>query len=435
MNKTRFIIAVTQRLSAAPESEAKVELIEELSENLYSRYQDMAAAGMPEEEAYEKALGELGDVDELLAYLNGLGPEGRVPPQDRETKEFVNGFLSELGSFVQTAVGQARDAMDDAAAIVQDAAHQVHIHMGGVSGPSDERNFQVDVDPDGSYTCSFGENMSWEDGCSSVGLRMVDVSLIDGDVTVRFDADPAAPVRLEGETEGLQVQHRGDVLHIRQGKTASSSFFFGRMLRSTDIELILPRRRWEELRLSTASGDVTIDACAECARLNVNTASGDVDIGPGLRADVLNVRTASGDVDISEAECGQAVFKSASGDISADGIRAGSAQAESMSGDVELTGGFRAVQCSSASGDVELCSDVLPEQLKASSTSGDCEVALPDGAGFKVQFRAMSGELHSDFPLTGPIGKHSGEAVYLDGGDRVFRVSSISGDVALRRQP
>ena len=36
--KTRMIIAVTNELAAAPQSDAKDDLIEELSENLYQRY-------------------------------------------------------------------------------------------------------------------------------------------------------------------------------------------------------------------------------------------------------------------------------------------------------------------------------------------------------------------------------------------------------------
>ena len=49
--KTKFIIAISQKLSAAPDSDAKVDLIEELSENLCARYQDMVASGMPEDQA------------------------------------------------------------------------------------------------------------------------------------------------------------------------------------------------------------------------------------------------------------------------------------------------------------------------------------------------------------------------------------------------
>ena len=76
--RTRFVIAVTSRLASAADSDAKVELIEELSENLHSRWQDLTAQGMSESEAFDKAMEDLGNVDELLAYLDSLGPAGRT---------------------------------------------------------------------------------------------------------------------------------------------------------------------------------------------------------------------------------------------------------------------------------------------------------------------------------------------------------------------
>ena len=44
--ETKIIIMVTNRLAAAKESDAKTELIEELSENLYQRYLDLMAEGI-----------------------------------------------------------------------------------------------------------------------------------------------------------------------------------------------------------------------------------------------------------------------------------------------------------------------------------------------------------------------------------------------------
>ena len=49
------------------------------------------------------------------------------------------------------------------------------------------------------------------------------------------------------------------VLTIREGRTASSSFFSRRGIGSADVELFLPRRLWESIEVSTASGDVDID--------------------------------------------------------------------------------------------------------------------------------------------------------------------------------
>ncbi len=75
-----------------------------------------------------------------------------------------------------------------------------------------------------------------------------------------------------------------------------------------------------------------------------------------------------------------------------------------------------------------------PEHLEVSSKSGDCEAAMPAGEGFTLRFNTVSGELDSDFPLVGPIGKRSGEAIYLDGGGRSFSMSSVSGDITLRQK-
>lgn len=425
--RTKFIIAVTGRLSAARDSDAKVELIEELSENLYSRYQDMVAAGMPEEEAYEKALGELGDVDELLAYLDGTAADGAWAKPEGDFKSFANDLLEDVRGVAQSAIHIAREAMDTASENFQKSGgFSFTVNNGGrAAGVSctGDLNFSVDDD-------------SGDVEIPAEGIHSVHVGLTDGDVTVRQDGDPQGPVRIVGDTEELELRLGGNgTLFIRQGKTASSSFFFGRMLRSTDIELILPRRHWSALTVGTASGDVEIGEGLEADRVSVNTASGDVDIHSGLRAAHVAVKTASGDLDIQEGSCGQLTFTSASGDFNGDNIAAEGMQAETMSGDIELYGTLQAIQCSTASGDLYVRTNVLPRQLEASSKSGDCEVAVPDGAGFRVQFRTVSGDLHSDFALTGPIGKRSGEAAYLDGGDRMFHMSSVSGNVSLRRQP
>ena len=73
--KTKFIIAVTTRLAAAEDSNAKTDLIEELSENLYQRYLDLVAAGEMEDTAYTKALEDLGCWPIWVA----LAPTGSCP--------------------------------------------------------------------------------------------------------------------------------------------------------------------------------------------------------------------------------------------------------------------------------------------------------------------------------------------------------------------
>ena len=75
--KMRLTDAVAAKLSAAPPSTAKEELVEELSDNLYRRFLDMTSAGLDDETAFHRAMEDLGDVDELLSYL-GADPDGNA---------------------------------------------------------------------------------------------------------------------------------------------------------------------------------------------------------------------------------------------------------------------------------------------------------------------------------------------------------------------
>ena len=261
----------------------------------------------------------------------------------------------------------------------------------------------------------------------------MDVQIVNGDVTIVLDDDPGADVRLDGDLENLELSMSDDgVLSVRQGNTASSSFFFHRGLAAADVELVLPRRFWDFVQISTVNGDV--------------------DVGTGLEVGQLSVKTANGDAQVNDLGCQELIFHSASGDLDGAGINSVSVAANTASGDVQLAGVFgtvkvgtasgdvtlagsvRELRCSSASGDVEAELQQVPEQMELGSKSGDCEVVMPDGQGFTLQFSTVSGELDSDFPLVGPIGKRSGEAIYLDGGGRVFRVSSVSGDIMLRQK-
>ena len=70
----------------------------------------------------------------------------------------------------------------------------------------------------------------------SEALRGLDVKLYNGDVTIHLLDDPQADVALSGDTDNLEVRlSDSGVLSIRQGKTASSSFFFVRGLVAADV--------------------------------------------------------------------------------------------------------------------------------------------------------------------------------------------------------
>lgn len=272
-----------------------------------------------------------------------------------------------------------------------------------------------------------------DDGSYSVtalrDLRGIEVFTEAGDVSVHMSEAPDAGVIIDGDVDDLDVTCSADgVLSIREGRTASFSFFSLRGLRSADVELFLPRRHWEMLTINTASGDVDIDR-------------------DGLDVDQLSVKTASGDLNVHLRACGQLRFNSASGDLDLEGACTGLC-AETMSGDIALRGQIESADLKTASGDIELegltaqfrghtmsgdvsvDTDVLPRALELSSKSGDCAARIPDGGPFSLRMRTVSGETRSDFPLDYVNGIH----VYGGGSGPVYSMTSISGNVSLERR-
>lgn len=540
--KTRLTQAVGARLSAAPASKEKDELIEELSDNLYRRFLEMNGAGVPEEEAFQRAMDDLGDVDELLSYL-GVEPTGDVTIDRREgqtritTKEgqkiIINGgedgaaqpqdapqggqgdvhynydpnagqsdldaILANVGEICRTAMDQvkeaakqAKDAIQRRTTVEKDNKH-VRVHFNTQpeepvpptpqtpptppTPPQEEKGweFEAELDSDqgrffagggpkekkdviygfgydkakGGFFAQWGEYQGeqaqgprfsgadsqmehQEDGSYSVtalkDLRGIEVHTGAGDVTVHVSEAPDAGVIIDGDVDDLDVTCSADgVLTIREGRTASSSFFSRRGIGSADVELLLPSRHWETISITTGSGDVDFDRDAlDIDQLSVSTGSGDLSVRLSACGQ-FNFRSGSGDVEV-DGSCARLRAETASGDIDLQG-ELGQVTVRTASGDIELHGGAGEIRADSVSGDVEVETSLFPGALELSSKSGDVAARIPDGGPFSVRMKTVSGELECGFP----VNYVNGVCVYGDGTGPAWSITSVSGDVSLER--
>lgn len=438
--ETKIIVMVTNRLAAAKDSQAKDELIEELSENLYQRYLDLAAGGVPEAEALQQAMDSLGDVSELLDYLKTETGEAAEEADDpsaeaegqreqsgesnayKQSRAGNRGFSFSTSNLERSieeicnmAMAAAKVAMDSTKDVVQNVSEQIKEKY-----------------PNGIYMEFNGSTKRTVD-CTSIDsqeIRSIEVQLTNGDVELVFDSDVDAPITITGETEEIVTELRENgVLFVRQGNTASSSAMFMRGMRTSDIEICLPERFWDSISITTTNGDVHLPEGLECKNLAVRTTNGDVEacevtcermvckmLSGDLTCDGLSgellAETKSGDIEVSSANLTRCAVSSASGDISFDGICH------------DLTAG-------SISGDVTLSVDTLPDRMKASSTSGDCQVEVPEGTGFRLQYRTTSGDFNTNLTLAGTVRGKGGEVTYLDGGTSLIQISTVSGDITL----
>jgi len=281
----------------------------------------------------------------------------------------------------------------------------------------------------GEYKGSYTHPVEEGPVCSEA-LKGINVQTVSGDVTIRMTEHPEDDVIIDGDIDDLDVRRSDDgVLTITQGKTASSSFFFGRGLSSANVILSLPRRAWEFLRVSTISGDVTIEGDHEVGLVAVKTTSGDLE-GSLPRCGQLQFKSISGDL-TWKGDVAQLSANTTSGDLKVTG-NLGETQAASISGDLRLEGSVTALHSSTTSGDVWVRSSIQPQNLDVTSRSGDAVVYIPANSTFTVRFRTASGDFYSDFFG----GSKRGREILLSNNgetDPVYELSTTSGDVRLKK--
>lgn len=282
------------------------------------------------------------------------------------------------------------------------------------------------------FTGSDSQMEHQEDGSYSVtalkDLRGIEVHTGAGDVTVHVSEAPDAGVIIDGDVDDLDVTCSADgVLTIREGRTASSSFFSRRGFASSDVELFLPSRHWETISITTGSGDVDFDRDGlDIDQLSVSTGSGDLSVRLSACGQ-FNFRSGSGDVEV-DGSCARLRVETTSGDISLRGDL-GQVTMRTASGDIELHGAAGDIRADAVSGDVEVETSRFPGALELSSKSGDVEARIPDGGPFILRMKTVSGEMSCSFP----VNYVNGVCVYGDGSGPAYSITSVSGDVSLER--
>ena len=411
--KMKLIIAVTGKLSAAADCDAKTDLIEELSENLYERYLEYTASGMSEEEAYNKTLEELGDVNELLAYLGA---------DKQDEADWQSGLTRNIEELCRDAMNVAQNAVKESKSFLKDLGSKLkekypHGFHGHIHINTDDGEFWEHFDEDGEEDGEYAANLPAE------GVKDIEIHLQNSDIEVRTGEESMDYIGIYAEDVNLETSLDMDAgtLLVREPRTNS---LFGNG--GGHIEIVLPGRHWERFALTGANGDVEVVDDIDAEWMEIQVANGDVQCR-GVTG-TLNVGTANGDVEL-DGDYGAVKANTACGDIRMAMV-ATSVEANSASGDITLEGTAGAVKCHTASGDVDLQLEELPGQITVGSTSGDCRVHVPDREGFSVAYKTVSGDFGTNFALTGT----KGERVYLDGGNTRITVSTFSGDIILRRR-
>ncbi len=479
--ETKIIVMVTNKLAAAKECEAKTDLIEELSENLYQRYLDLTAAGVPEQEALQQAMDSLGDVRELLEYLAYLSEEeGGAGGQEELTwkpleplesldsmegesqsdsksddgeenksengysygKNRSQGFSTErlekgIEDIVNMAMSAARGAVDLASDTVRSVSKELkEKYPDGIRFEFNSKNWSNGRSQDDS-----DEDCECVIPCDTI--HSIDVNLTNGDIHFMVE-DAAQNITLSGDTSGVEFAIGEDgVLSVRQRTTASSSVLFGRGGGWADLEITVPFKPWKRIGLQSIAGDITLEDSLVCDALYLNSKSGDVTLDAGsslINAEKMAVRTLSGDVNASGL-VGSLYINSTSGDVTVEDCDLQTCGVIATSGDICVECRAKEMNCSSSSGDIEItCIDQAPNSVKVATTAGDVCLEMYGGDGFTLAYRTVSGDISYDVDNLDQWTEQrdsnkKGAIIYRSGQPTQVQISTVSGDIDLMLEP
>ncbi|ODU57029.1 MAG: hypothetical protein ABT01_02835 [Clostridium sp. SCN 57-10] len=428
----KFRKHVSMLLASAPDCKEKQDIIEEMVSNLCEKYDELTAGGKTPEQAYQEAVSGVGDPGEIIAYIRSAYDleHAHEARKTRESDPFsgldetLRGLGSEIEQVIQSSMRALGQGLEEVTRSLKDVSFTK-------SGP-----FTVNVEIGAEdEACDDEDDNRFR--LPSEGIESLFIQMKAGDLTLGISPDDfiyvteSAPGNLRDD-QRLVCETLGKTLKITQGKSVVGTFRWGFGVYSSDVEVLLPQRTWNEVRVVTTSGEISVEQELRARIASFKTASGDVR-AEAICCEQLVLETASGDLHLGGAAA-NVQANSVSGDLTLQDMTVRELSAESISGEMSLRGVFAAIDAHSVSGDIRGQLTVPPERVIGQTVSGDITLVVPENEGFALEYSRVSGDIASDFPLEpSPSGK-AGRTAYRDGSRADYSLKTISGDIRLRRK-
>lgn len=413
---------------------------EEILQNCQDRYQDLRDAGISEDDAIHAVIESLNGMEEMLNEYPRKADQpvnAPEPPEIEEAEEAEEAEESRCWRHdpAQSPIREIRMENMASADVRVEVSHDQMVH---VECSSDKVTLITCLD-DGVLTIGLSEQkeaeikeeikFSIEDGfdLSSLGrmferlARRFTGGMGDVEVTlcIPVGLQPALDIHTASgcvEVDPLTLEQ----LHI---STASGDI----TMEQATVE--------NELHAATASGTIELNQLTVRSKLLATSASGDITLSH-VRAAQVQATSASGDIALDRVEAEHLQAASSSGDLEAERCTVqGDARLSSVSGDASWSGDCRSMEASTVSGDLEL--EGMIETLSFKTGSGDASVTLRGESLLSVSGKTTSGDMEVYLPQgvqanvhcstrTGDIYNHAGS---VPGAPVTVTLSTTSGDI------
>lgn len=386
--REKISVYVDELFSDAALTIRNAEVQQEILQHTLDRYDDLIAAGKSEQEAYDEAVGGIGDVSELY--------EHKQAAEEPKKRDFP---APPTPDAVSTAPQSGRKKKPPGWAIalicVSVAAAILALNFAGqaVFGVlrAGERYIYESA---GSYETLDRTGFGSKEQPAAASELLTDITEIEihwltGDVyLVESNADGVAfQEDYTGDNEDYRMRYR-----VSNGKLiiqpCRSRFFSSTDLPRKALTVFLPSESTlKSITVETVSANVELMG-GSVDSLTVSTTSGNI-TGPGLLAEDYDFGTVSGDISLTA--------------LPADGSD---------------------IDCETVSGESRISCTAAPDEVSFNSVSGDLRLTLPEGScRYTLDLSTVSGNRDTDG--------------FLSSGDKLCAITAetVSGDVELRTGP
>lgn len=364
------------------------EVQQEILQHTLDRYDDLIASGKSEQEAYDEAVGGIGDVSELYEHK----PEAEAPkkrdfpapptpdavfaapqtPQSGKKKKLPGWAIALICVGVVVVILALNFAGRAVGAVLRVGERYIYESAGSYE-TLDRTGFGSKEQP-----AAASELLT--------DITEIEIHWLTGDVyLVESNADGVAfQEDYTGDNEDYRMRYR-----VSSGKLiiqpCRSRFFSSVDLPRKALTVFLPSGlTLKNITVETVSANVELMG-GSTDTLTVSTTSGGI-VGPGLPAAKYTFGTVSGNISLSA-----------------------------------LPAGDSSITCETVSGEVNIDCNAHPDEVSFNGVSGGLCLTLPEGScRYELDFETVSGDRVTDR--------------FVSGGEDICRISAetVSGDVELR---
>lgn len=364
------------------------EVQQEILQHALDRYDDLIAAGKSEQEAYDEAVGGIGDVSELYEHKQAAEePKKRdfpapptpdavsTAPQSGRKKKLPGWAIALICVGVAAAILALNFAGQAAFGVLRAGERYIY----------DNANSYEMLDRSG-----FGSGEQSVTASEPLtDITEIEIHWLTGDVYL-----------VESDEDGVNFQ---------EDYTGNNEDY--------------------RMRYRVSDGKLTIQPCKSklFGSIDLPRKALTVFLPDTLTLDKITVETVSADVELMGGSVDTLSINTTSGNITGPGLSAKEYELGTVSGDISLTAlpaGSSAIDCETVSGEVRISCTAHPDEIDFNSVSGNLRLTLPKGScRYTLDFSTVSGDRDTDR--------------FISGGDETCDITAetVSGNVELQTEP